>query len=614
MNSRSILTLLESHFLYRRTLIFLVHVVLMTAAYLLAFLLRFEFSVPSWAWHLFLQTSPLLLLTRVAIFGWFHLYEGLWRYVSMRDIVTILKAGTLGSAIFSGVILIFWGEGFPRSVLFIDWILCLALVGGVRLALRAARESYQNNGRVGGKRTVIVGAGDAGEMLIREIERNLTLNYEVVGFLDDDPRKQGGRIHGIEVVGRTDDLPYLCRYLKVQEILVAIPSASEEQQRRIFERCRASGTPFKTIPPLNDLLQGKARIGQLQEVKPEDLLGRKAIRLDTDVLRRGLKGKSIMVTGAAGSIGSELCRQLAAFEPENIVLFDQAESALCFIYLEIKGAYPVLRLIPIVGDILDREKVNEVIQTYKPDIVYHAAAYKHVPLMEEQPFEAIKNNVLGTEVLACAAQRGGVGRFVLISTDKAVKPAGIMGMTKRIAEGVIQSLNGGSTTFVAVRFGNVLGSDGSVLPLFKWQIAKGGPVTVTDPDASRYFMLISEAAQLVLQAGAMGRGGEIFFLDMGEPVRIGDLAENLIRLSGFQPGKEIPIEVVGLRPGERLNEELVVDGEELLPTEHEKVFAAQNHRLDTAAFQQDLESLRRLVLARDRDGAVAQLKAMCARY
>ena len=328
MNSQSILTLLESHLLYRRAVIFLVHVGLTVAAYLLAFLLRFEFNLPSRAWHLFLQTSPLLLLTRVAIFGWFHLYEGLWRYVSMRDIVTILKAGTLGSAIFSAVILIFWGQGFPRSVLFIDWILCLALVGGVRLALRAARESSQNNGRVGRKRTVIVGAGDAGEMLIREIERNLALNYEVVGLLDDDPRKQGGRIHGIEVVGRTDDLPYLCRYLKVQEILVAIPSASEEQQRRIFERCRASGTPLKTIPPLNDLLQGRARIGQLQEVEPEDLLGRKAIRLDTDVLRRELKGKSIMVTGAAGSIGSELCRQLAVFEPENIVLFDQAENGI----------------------------------------------------------------------------------------------------------------------------------------------------------------------------------------------------------------------------------------------------------------------------------------------
>lgn len=599
---------------YRRGVVLVTHVVLMTVAYFLAFLLRFEFRIPADQWTVFFTTLPVLIAIRAIVFAWFHLYEGMWRYVSMYDIMAILKAGTVGSAIFSGVILIFWGQGFPRSILFIDWILCLALVGGVRLGLRAVRESYQNNGRVGGKRAVIVGAGDAGEMLIREIERNLTLNYEVVGFLDDDPRKQGGRIHGIEVVGRTDDLPYLCRYLKVQEILVAIPSASEEQQRRIFERCRASGTTFKTIPPLNDLLQGKARIGQLQEVKPEDLLGRKAIRLDTDALRRELKGKSIMVTGAAGSIGSELCRQLATFEPETVVLFDQAESALYFICLEIKNAHPGLGLIPIVGDILNREKVNEVIQTHKPDIVYHAAAYKHVPLMEEQPLEAINNNVLGTEVLACAAQRGGVKRFVLISTDKAVKPVGIMGMTKRMAEGVIQTLNGGSTSFVAVRFGNVLGSDGSVLPLFKWQIDRGGPVTVTDPEASRYFMLVSEAAQLVLQAGAMGKGGEIFFLDMGEPVRIGNLAENLIRLSGFEPGKDIPVEVIGLRPGERLNEELVMDGEELLPTEHEKILMLQNHRLDVAAFQRDFEALKQMVSARDRDGAVAQLKAMCARY
>ncbi len=498
-------------------MVVLAHLALIVLAYLLAFLLRFDFRPSATQWNLFLQTLPFLLFVRMAVFAWFHLYGGLWRYVSMRDIVTILKAGTLSFLIFSVVILLFYGRGFPGSILILDWVLCLALVGGVRLALRALREWKGRHRQFGGKRALIVGAGDAGEMLIREIERNLTLNYEVVGFVDDDLKKQGGRIHGVKVIGTLDELSYLCRDRKVEEILLAIPSATKEQQR-IVSQCRASGIPFKTIPPLNDLLQGRASIGQLQEVSPKDLLGREPVRLDFDMLRKEIHGKRILVTGAAGSIGSELCRQLAGFGPENIILFDRAESGLYFIQHEIKSSYPEICIVPIVGDILNRLQVEEVIRDYAPEIIYHAAAYKHVPLMEEQPFEAIRNNVLGTEIIALAAGRASVRKFVLISTDKAVTPVGIMGMTKRMAEGVIQVSNGGSTSFVAVRFGNVLGSDGSVLPLFKWQIAKGGPVTVTDPEARRYFMLISEAIQLVLQAGAMGKGGETFFLDMGEPL------------------------------------------------------------------------------------------------
>lgn len=590
-----------------------VHAALIALAYLLAFLLRFEFKLSATQWNLFVQTLSFLLVVRMAVFAWFHLYGGLWRYVSMRDIVAILKAGTLSFIIFSGVILLFYGHGFSRAILVLDWMLCMALVGGIRLGLRAIRESRQKYGWVEGKRALIVGAGDAGEMLIREIERNLGLNYEVVGFVDDDQKKQGGRIHGVKVVGTLDKLPNLSRDWNVDEILLAIPSATKEQHR-IVAQCRASGIPFKTIPPLNDLLQGRASIGQLQEVSPKDLLGREPVRLDFEMLRKEIYGKRILVTGAAGSIGSELCRQLAAFGPENIILFDRAESGLYFVQHEIKSSHPELCIVPVVGDILNRLQVEEVIRNYDPEMIYHAAAYKHVPLMEEQPFEAIRNNILGTEILALAAGRASVRKFVLISTDKAVKPVGIMGMTKRMAEGVIQVSNGGSTNFVAVRFGNVLGSDGSVLPLFRWQIAKGGPVTVTDPEARRYFMLISEAAQLVLQAGAMGKGGETFFLDMGEPVRIGDLAENLIRLSGFEPINEIPIEVIGLRPGERLDESLVMDGEELLSTEHEKVFMVENHRLDAAAFRQDFDVLKQLLASRDRDKTVAHLKAMSSRY
>lgn len=606
--------LLNWAYRYRRAGIVAAHATLITIAYLSAFLLRFDLQLRASDWTLFLRTLPLLLVVRMTVFGWFHLYEGIWRYVSMRDILTILKAGTLGSIIFSAGVLLFFGHGFPRSVLVTEWILCLALVGGVRLAMRAVRESKIGNHQASGRRALIVGAGDAGEMLIREIERNTGLGYEVIGFVDDDPKKHGRRIHGIEVLGYIHQLSNVCKSQQVEEILVAIPSATEEQASHIIRHCQDSGIPFKTVPPLNALLQGKAGIGQLREVKPEDLLGRDPIRLDVERLQLEIGENRILITGAAGSIGSELSRQVARFKPEMLLLFDRSESNLYFINQELQDLHPHLSIVPIVGDILDRKHIEEVIRIYRPQLIYHAAAYKHVPLMEEQPFEAINNNVFGTEELALAARHGGVKKFVLISTDKAVKPVGIMGMTKRMAEGIVQSCNGGPTIFVTVRFGNVLGSDGSVLPLFKWQIARGGPVTVTDPEASRYFMLVSEAAQLVLQAGAMGKGGEIFFLDMGEPVRIGDLAENMIRLSGFEPGKKIPIEVIGLRPGERLNETLIMDGEELLPTEHEKVLMLQNHRLGVAAFQRDFEALKQMVVARDRDGAVAQLKAMCARY
>jgi FlaA1/EpsC-like NDP-sugar epimerase len=606
--------LIERLLPYRRSVFVVAHVILVTLAYLLAFLLRFDFRLPSHERDLFLKSLPLLLLARLGIFASFHLFEGLWRYVSMRDILAILKATTLGSLIFVAGVLALFGHGFPRSIFFLEWFLCVALVGGVRLTIRAVRESSRRYRQADAKRVLIIGAGDAAEMLFREIDRSLALNYEVVGFVDDDPRKWGRRIHGIEVVGKIEDLPHLCQMKNVQELLIAIPSATREQYRRVIERCHACRIPFKTVPSLRDLLQGRARIGQLQEVRPEDLLGREAVRLDVDRLREEVQGRRILVTGAGGSIGSELCRQLAVFEPEVLILFERAESSLYFMDLELRSRHPGLQVISVVGDILDRRRVEEVMAAYAPEIIYHAAAYKHVPLMEAHPLEAIENNIFGTEVVALAARQFAVRKFVLISTDKAVKPVGIMGMTKRVAECLLLALSGGPTTFVAVRFGNVLGSDGSVLPLFRWQIAQGGPVTVTDPEASRYFMLLSEAAQLVLQAGTMGRGGEIFFLDMGEPVKILDLAENLIRLSGLEPGRDVPIEVVGLRPGERLREELLVDGEELLASGHEKVLLVRNNHFDPEAFRRDLEELRRLVADRDRPHATEKLCAMARRY
>ena len=599
---------------WRRPIIVLAHAVLVTLAYWLAFVLSFDFRLSPDEWAAWSRTLPLVLVARLVVFQWFHLYGGLWRYVSMRDIVVILKAGTVSSLMLSAGILAAYGRAFPVVVLILDWLLCLALVGGVRLTLRVFRESLQRGRNGDGRRAIIVGAGDAGEILLRELGRTSALEYEIMGFVDDDPAKQHMRIHDVEVIGTIDQLDTLTRSLHAQEILIAIPSGTREQKQRIVQRCRESGVTFKTVPGLSELFAGRARIGQLQEVRPEDMLGRVAVRLDVDGLRQELHGKRILVTGAAGSIGSELCRQLVGFEPEMLIMLDRAESGLYFTELELKRASRSVKIVPVVGDIGDRRKMEETIEVHAPDILFHAAAYKHVPLMEAHPLEAIQNNIFGTETVALSARKGGLKKVVLISTDKAVRPVGIMGMTKRVAENLIGGLNGGATKFVAVRFGNVLGSDGSVLPLFQWQIAHGGPVTVTDPEASRYFMLLSEAAQLVLQAGAMGKGGEGFFLDMGEPVRILDLAHNLVRLSGFEPGTDIAIEMTGLRPGERLTEELVMEGEALSPTAHEKVFTVRPGSFSGPAFQEDLEALRRLVTERDQKGAVARLKAMAESY
>ncbi len=592
----------------------LVHGALITLSYGLAFLLRFEFDPPPQYARLFLPTLPILLLTRLAVFARFHLFTAVWWYVSVRDLVAILKAVALSSALFVAGVLAIVGHGFPRSVFVLDTILCLMLVGGVRLALRAYREAGRQVQDAGTRRVLIVGAGDAGETLLREIGRNQSMNYAVVGFVDDDRRKAGRRIHGLEVLGSTRELPQLCRSRDIQEVLIAIPSATWEERRRILHLCRESGLPFKSVPALTDLLQGKAGIAQLQEVRPEDLLGREEVRLDAERIRGELSGRRVLVTGAAGSIGSELSRQIAAFEPRTLILLDRAESGLYFVDLDLRREYPSVEVVPVIGDIQDSGQVEEIIRSRAPDLVFHAAAYKHVPLMEEHPLEGITNNVFGTEMLVSAANRAGVKKFVLISTDKAVRPVSVMGMTKRLAESLLLAWTEGPTTFVAVRFGNVLGSDGSVFPLFSRQMARGGPITVTDPEASRYFMLLSEAAQLVLQASAIGTGGEIFFLDMGEPVKILDLAHNLVRLSGLEPEKDIPIEVIGLRPGERLREELVTDTEDLLPTNHEKISMIRRRSFDPTRFLQDLEELRRYVVARDREKATAQLRSMAAKY
>lgn len=500
----------------------------------------------------------------------------------------------------------------------LDWILCIGLLVGMRYVSRARHErrlgarDMEGDDEASGRRAVIVGGGDGAESLIREIRLKMPHRWEIVGLVDDHPEMLGRSIHGVQVKGKTDQLPELCRSLRIEEILIAIPSASPAERGRILQRCRASKVPIKTVPTLQDLIEGRARVGQLQEVDPEDILGRSPVRVDAVSIRAEINGKRVLVTGAGGSIGAELCHQLAAFDPEVVVLYERAESNLHFIDVELKHRNPHLEVVPVVGDILDGRKLDKVMERYTPNIVYHAAAYKHVHLMEAHPLDAIQNNVFGTEVVARSALKNRVDKCVFISTDKAVRPVGVMGRTKRAAEDLLLTLNGEATSFVSVRFGNVLGSDGSVLPLFQRQIARREPVTITDPGATRYFMLIAEAAQLVLQAGAMGRGGEVFYLDMGQPMKISDLAEGLIRLSGLKPGEDVPVVVTGLRPGERLNEELVGETEELLPSEHEKILVLRNGYFDERRFATELRALREHVECHDESAALEQLELMTA--
>jgi FlaA1/EpsC-like NDP-sugar epimerase len=593
----------------RRPLIVFVHLILVVASYALASLLRFEFSIAESFDRAFWRTLPVVVLVRLVVLGLFGLYRGLWRYVSTSDLYSILVATSTGSVAIAAVEF-FVKTGAPRSVLIIDWFLCLSFLVGVRVAIRGLRELRPSRkDDTATLRALVVGAGDGAERFIRQALHSDALRYRLVGMVDDNPRKRRTKIHGISVIGALRDLPHLAAKHRAGVIVIAVPSATAEQHRAIMQISRECGLPVKSVPSLRNLDKGRG-IGQLIDVAPEDLLDRQAIRVEVDRLTNDIHGSRVLVTGAGGSIGSELCRQIAKLEPRKLIMFERSESPLHFTHVELVERHTGVGFVPVVGDINDGDKVREVMRKYSPDFVYHAAAYKHVPLMETHPLDAIANNVFGTETVARAAIDHNVKKFVLISTDKAVQPVSTMGMTKRVAEDLLQTLGGNATAFVSVRFGNVLGSAGSVLPLFQWQIAKGGPVTVTDPEATRYFMLISEAAQLVLQAGAMGTGGEVFFLDMGSPMRIQRLAEDVIRMSGMSPGKDMPVSTVGLRAGERLNEELVRETEQFLASDHEMVHKVQGIEVDPGLFSEALEVLRRMTEQRDAHAALGLLREM----
>jgi FlaA1/EpsC-like NDP-sugar epimerase len=581
-----------------------------------AFLLRFDFSVPPSQLRHLAYALPIWILVKIAVFHAAKLDRGLWRYLSVVDLFRIALGNLTASTISYILILLIAPSGFPRSIYVLDLMVCFLATSGLRLMLRMMMEvtSSARSGRGADKNTLIYGAGDAGITLLREIRNNPKLLYRVLGFLDDRPDKKGLHLAGVPVLGGGDQAESLVKKHNVEMILVAIPSATGAEMIRILKLSHAAGVECKTVPGLAEVIEERGLAGQIREVAVEDLLGRTPVRLEEDQIRGTLEGKVVLVTGAAGSIGSELCRQIARFHPAGIVGFEIAESPLFEIDREMRQAFPMVPFYPEIGSIQNRARIDDVLRQYRPSVVYHAAAYKHVPLMEAHVFEAIENNVFGTYNVALAAAEHGVEDFVMISSDKAVRPTNVMGATKRVAELVLLALQNGRTKYVAVRFGNVLGSNGSVIPIFKKQIAAGGPVTVTHPEMRRFFMTIPEACQLVLQASAIGKGGQICVLDMGQPVKIVDLAKNLILLSGLKPDEQIKIEFTGMRPGEKLYEELSTLLEDTVPTEHEKIRILMGDGMQERDIQGWLDSLHEICETRDTGRLVVALKEVVLDY
>lgn len=600
----------------RRLLVFALDTIFIAAAFLLAFLLRFDFTFPPSYHELITDGLLVVLLVKSLVFLFSGMYRSIWKYASLQDGIEIFKVVTLSTLIASfTLVLLDDTRALPRSIYVLDWVLLFGMIATARLLWRVYRETYLIPRYYTGKRTLIIGAGEAGHLLLKELRKQKNSAYQVIGFLDDDPTKQGMRLGGVPVMGNLGRLRAAIRKHRIEEVIIAIPSAQTVVTRQIVTCCKATKVRFKTLPGIKDIIDGTVSISQIKDVEIEDILGREPVKLELETIQGYLTSKRVLVTGAAGSIGSEICRQVAAFSPNKLLLFESAETPLYQIEKELTATHPHLRIIPVIGDVRDQSRVEMVFDEFQPEVVFHAAAYKHVPMMEYNPVEAVTNNIGGTRTLADAAHRFGVKNFVMISTDKAVNPTNIMGASKRVAEIYVQSLARRSrTNFTTVRFGNVLGSNGSVIPLFKEQIKAGGPVTVTDPKVIRYFMTIPEACQLVLQAGCIGNGGEIFVLDMGEPVRILDLAEELIRLSGFVPYEEIDIVFTGLRPGEKLFEELLINGEGIKSTRHKKikVLAAMDSDLD--AVVHELGVLLSMAKEADIAGIIKQLQMMVPEF
>lgn len=591
----------------RRIAIVAHDICMVTAAWLLAYLTRYNFQFPAVVWPVFWQTLPVVVAVQGLILHRFGLYRGLWRFASVPDVWNILRAVAIGVFIIAlAEFLINRLAGIPRTIFLLYPIYLVLLLGTPRLGYRIWKD--YRLGMLNGanrKRVLILGAGRAGEMLARDMRRDG--GYLPIGFLDDQTSLKGFKLHDLPVLGTIDRLPEVAQEHALDLVIIALPSASNAQMRRAVEICERAGVEFRTLPRLQDLVSGQPTVSELREVKIEDLLGRTPITLDWNRISKGLTGQTVLVSGGGGSIGSELCRQIARLRPAALVLFENNEFNLFEIERELRGKYPNLTLHAYLGDVRDRASVVRAFERFKPQVVFHAAAYKHVPMLESQAREAVRNNVLGTRLMAQTADRFGCSAFVMISTDKAVNPANVMGASKRVAEIYCQAFAQRSRTrFITVRFGNVLGSAGSVIPIFQKQIKEGGPVTVTHPDITRYFMTIPEAAQLIMQAAVMGQGGEIFVLDMGEPVRIGYLAEQMIRLSGKTPGEDIEIVYTGLRPGEKFYEELFYAQEQYKTTGHDKILLAHSVEVDWTALTADVRAIEEAVEQYD-EGEVHRL-------
>lgn len=575
---------------------------LINIAFFGALFLRFEGSVP--ALYMEYYKSGYIIITGIVMFGfmWFDLYDRLWRFASINEVVAIVLASTVGVGLTFAYTNIF-AFIYPWSIYFLFWLILTVLVGGYRLIIRVFWGHYiiGSKGYPDTIKVMVVGAGDASKVVVEEFLRHPELKRRPVVLVDDDKDKLGLKIRGVVVEGKREDIPRLVAERSIDEIIIAMPSAEKKEIRDVIKICNATKCALKILPGIYELIDGRVTVKRLRDVKIEDLLGRDSVKVDINEISGYMKGKRILVTGGGGSIGSELCRQIAAFEPGELLILDLNENTIHDLEYDLCTTHPELKYRPLVGSIRDVARMDRIFKDFRPDIVFHAAAHKHVPLMELNPLEAIKNNVIGTLNIAELADKYDVQRFILISTDKAVNPTNIMGATKRIAEIIIQmSDRTSATVYSAVRFGNVLGSSGSVVPLFTKQIQAGGPVTVTHKDVIRYFMTIPEAVQLVIQAGAFSRGGEIFILDMGDPVKIEDLANDMIRLSGLVPGEDIEIKYTGLRPGEKLFEELLLNEEGITATKNDRIFIAKPTYMDPATFAREIEGLKDL-LAQDKD-------------
>jgi FlaA1/EpsC-like NDP-sugar epimerase len=596
-----------------------------------AFLVRFEGYIPSRYYPNILGIVILSFIFLIPIFYFYRLYHFNWNYVSIDELIRIVKAVLLGFLLTTGFFFVFREinifSGFPRSTLFITYFFIFIFVGSLRFAKRVYLNLFTRDTEKK-ERTLIVGAGDAGELILRNILNFRISPFQVLGFVDDADSRQGILIHGIPVLGRIKDIPIIARNYNIQSLIIAMPSVDAEIIKFSVEKSREAGIKkIKIIPPIEEVFSGKVNIFQLRDIRPEELLSRDVVLIDKKFIENFMRGKRVLVTGAAGSIGSELCRQLISFLPSQIVLLDQEETGIFNIEREMNERFNEIKnilkkrdnfsisIVPVIADIRDEKKINSIFKKYKPEIVFHAAAYKHVPLMEKNPDEAVKNNVFGTKILAEASLENRVEKFIFISTDKAVNPSSVMGATKRIGEMICQALNQKKKTkFISVRFGNVLNSRGNVISIFREKIKKREPIEVTHPDMKRYFMITSEACQLVLEAATMGKGGEVFVLEMGNPVKIVELAKSIIELFGLEPDKDIPIVFTNPRPGEKIFEEILVKEEESLPTTNDKIFIAKLAEVDSKELEKGLKELIKVVEMNDYEGIINILKKIVPNF